>query len=131
PCKEWEHCTNEAKCELNEGMCNSDKDCQIIDPANVCNMTTHKCEFKPQCAADKDCGTMCPECGGYCRYQKCECIINCPKKGVCEKCTDTVECESGLECRGLTGKYCQPASCQTQQDCGGKYCVMGYCACGI
>ncbi|MGC8928224.1 MAG: hypothetical protein ACP5QK_09920 [Myxococcota bacterium] len=131
PCNAWEHCTNDAKCELNDGACNTDKDCQLIDPSNICNMKTHTCEFKPQCVEDKDCNTLCPQCGGYCRSQRCECIINCPKKGLCEQCTDTIECEQGLECRGLINKYCQPPSCQTQQDCGGKYCVMGYCSCGI
>ncbi len=131
PCNEWEHCTNDAKCELNDGACNSDKDCQLVDPKTICNKSSHMCEFKPECKIDTDCDSICPECGGYCKNQRCECIINCPKKGLCEKCTDTKECEVGLECRGLTGKYCQPAGCQTQQDCGGKYCVMGYCACGI
>lgn len=131
PCKSWEHCTKEGKCELNDGACNTNNDCQIIDPAMVCNLNSHTCEFKPQCKVDTDCDALCPECGGVCKNQKCECIINCPKKGICEKCEDTIECESGLECRGVTGKYCQPPTCQSQLDCGGKYCVVGYCVCGL
>lgn len=131
PCNAWEHCTNEGKCELNEGACNSDKDCQKIDPNNICDMTTHTCKVKPQCVTDKDCDALCPDCGGYCRNQKCECITNCPKKGICEQCNDTSECQQGLECKGVIGKYCQPPSCQNQNDCGGKMCFLGTCACGI
>ncbi|MCX7943516.1 MAG: hypothetical protein N2746_03300 [Deltaproteobacteria bacterium] len=131
PCNEWEHCTNEGKCELNEGRCNNDRDCQLIDPSYICDLTTHTCKFKPQCAKNEDCNALCPECGGYCRNQKCDCITNCPKKGVCEQCADSSECEAGLECKGITGKFCQPQNCQNQQDCGGKYCLMGYCVCGI
>jgi len=132
PCKSWEHCTNEGKCELNDGACNTDKDCQIIDPSKVCNINTHTCEFKPQCNVDKDCDAVCPQCGGYCRVGKCDCIINCPKKHLCEQCADDSECETGLVCKGLLGtKYCQPQNCTSSNDCGGKYCIGGYCACGL
>lgn len=131
PCKTWEHCTNDAKCELNDGACNTDKDCQLIDSSTVCNLNTHICEFKPQCNVDKDCDAVCPQCGGYCRVGKCDCITNCPKKQLCEQCADDSECETGLVCKGVITKYCQPQSCTSNNDCGGKYCVMGNCVCGI
>ncbi len=132
PCNSWEHCTNEGKCELNDGACNGDKDCQLIDPTTVCDLNKHVCVFKPECTINDDCAALCPDCGGVCKAQRCECIINCPKKQVCEVCTDDNECESGVVCKGVLGtKYCQPQNCQNNSDCGGKYCVFGSCACGI
>lgn len=132
PCQDWEHCTNDGKCELNDGACNNDKDCQIVDPSTICDLSSHTCIFRPQCTIDADCDALCPDCGGICKAKRCECRINCPKQQLCEVCTDDKECEVGLVCKGLLGtKYCQPPNCQNNNDCGGKYCVFGYCACGM
>ena len=132
-CKEYQVCNSDYKCELKEGMCESDKDCS--------DETKTKCSSEHLCVEPvevEDCESSS------------DCENNTNNKTVCieSKCVEPVEvedCESNSDCENNTNgktycgddKKCQlppnNEDCESDSDCenntnGKTVCIENKCS---
>jgi hypothetical protein len=109
-------------CMPPQNPCNVDADCQMQDPSTVCGPDPGQCSCGgstciPACQADGDCA---PEqaCGsdGHCGPRPCTSSAGCPSDFACVN-------------GGPPGAQatCQRIACAADTDCGGGFCVSGYC----
>ena len=105
------------------GRCLSNRDCPAWDvcehpdrhyPCGTCmeDPSLDECGSENACPEGKLCVQVSPPC--YCGYN------------VCVESCETSGCPAGQYCS--EDGICQALACKTGDDCGGAYCIAGFCS---